>query len=122
LKAEKADGGPPQETCLIVLPGDRLTICTIVHTMLMKYEWDPKKATKNFEKHGVRFSDVEPVFEDERALVISENVRGEERSIYLGMDGPARILVVICTVSGDRVRLISARKAVLKEQKFYGAE
>jgi hypothetical protein len=88
----------------------------------MKYSWDPKKARKNLEKHGVRFPDVEPVFEDERALVVSEIVMGEERSICLGMDGQARILVVVCVVQEDEVRIISARKAGPTEKKQYGAK
>ncbi|MGZ5498092.1 MAG: BrnT family toxin [Candidatus Aminicenantales bacterium] len=61
----------------------------------MKYSWDPAKASSNFRKRGVRFSDLEPVFEDEMAIVIDEIIRGEERSVIIGMDGLARILVVV---------------------------
>jgi uncharacterized DUF497 family protein len=43
----------------------------------------------NFDKHGIHFSDLEPVFEDEKAIVMDEFVRGEERSIIMGMDGLA---------------------------------
>jgi len=86
----------------------------------MKYSWDPAKASSNFRKHGVRFSDLEPVFEDEMAIVIDEIVRGEERSVIIGMDGLARILVVVYAKRGDEMRIISARKAVFKERKRYG--
>jgi hypothetical protein len=88
----------------------------------MKYSWDPAKANKNFKKHGVRFSDLEPVFEDEMAIVIDEIVREEERSIIIGVDGLARILVVVYIKRGDEIRIISARKAVFKERKLYGAK
>lgn len=90
-----------------------------MHTMTMKLAWDAKKANKNLKKHGVRFSDVEPIFEDERAIIIPERVNGEERLIIIGIDGLARILVVVCTVSGDKVRIISARKAVSNESQRY---
>lgn len=90
-----------------------------MHTMTMKLTWDTKKAIKNLKKHGVRFSDVEPIFEDERAIILPERVNGEERLIIIGMDGLARLLVVVCTVSGDRVRIISARTAGRNERQRY---
>lgn len=90
-----------------------------MHTMTMKLTWDAKKANRNFRKHGVRFSDVEPIFEDERAIIIPERVNGEERLIIIGIDGLARILVVVCTVSGEKVRIISARKAGRNESQRY---
>lgn len=88
----------------------------------MKLSWDPNKARKNQEKHGVRFSDLEPIFEDERAIIMPERVNGEERSIIIGMDGLARIVVVSCIIHEDRVRIISARKANKSEKKQYGDE
>jgi len=87
--------------------------------MTMKLTWDAKKANRNFRKHGVRFSDVEPIFENERAIIIPERVNGEERLIIIGIDGLARILVVVCTVSGEKVRIISARKAGRNESQCY---
>jgi uncharacterized DUF497 family protein len=89
--------------------------------MTMKLTWDAKKANRNFRNHGVRFPDVEPIFEDERAIIIPERVNGEERLIIIGIDGLARILVVVCTVSGEKVRIISARKAGRNEsQRYWG--
>jgi len=88
----------------------------------MRYSWDQKKARKNFDKHGIHFSDLEPVFEDEKAIVLDEFVRGEERSIILGMDGLARILVVVYTLRGDETGIISARKAEFRERKRYGGK
>jgi len=86
----------------------------------MKYSWDPEKAKKNCQKHGVRFPDLEFVFEDERAIIIDEGFSDEERSIIIGMDALARILVVVYTKRGDELRIISARKAGSQERKQYG--
>lgn len=86
----------------------------------MKYSWDPEKAKKNYLKHGVRFPDLEPVFEDERAIIIDECFSDEERSIIIGMDALARILVVVYTKRGEELRIISARKAGSQERKQYG--
>jgi len=88
----------------------------------MKYVWDPRKARQNYLKHGIHFSELEPVFEDEWALRSDEVVRGEERSILVGMDGQSRILVVVYTMDEDKIRIISARKADKGAQTLYGAK
>jgi hypothetical protein len=36
----------------------------------MNYQWDPKKAASNLNKHGVDFADAVGVFEDEWALTL----------------------------------------------------
>ncbi|NTU51172.1 MAG: BrnT family toxin [Candidatus Aminicenantes bacterium] len=86
----------------------------------MKYKWDPKKARQNYQKHGVHFSELEPVFEDERALLIDEVVYGGERRILIGMDGLARVLIVVYILHENDIWIISARKAAQKERKLYG--
>jgi len=86
----------------------------------MKFKWDPKKARQNNKNHGVHFSELEPVFEDEKALLIDEFVYGDERKILIGMDGLARVLVVVCALHENDIWIISARKAVKKERKLYG--
>jgi len=88
----------------------------------MKYVWDPRKARQNHIKHGIHFSELEPVFEDEWALQSDEVVNGEERSILVGMDGQGRMLVVAYTMDEDKIRIISARKADKEEQTLYGVK
>jgi uncharacterized protein len=85
----------------------------------MRFEWDPTKADANLAKHGVRFADAVAVFGDERALTIGDPHPNEERFITLGMDGLARVLVVVYTWRGDVIRLISARKATRAERAQY---
>ncbi len=86
----------------------------------MSYQWDPKKAASNLEKHGVDFADAVGVFEDEWALTVKEEeVEGEQRFATLGMDFLERTLVVVYTYRDDMIRLISARVATKKERKIY---
>ena len=82
-------------------------------------EWDNKKAKSNLKKHGVNFAETVAVLEDERALTISEDYPDEERFIAIGIDSFNRILVVVCTWRGTRIRIISSRKATVKEIKRY---
>jgi uncharacterized DUF497 family protein len=37
---------------------------------MVAYEWDPVKARRNLQKHGVDFADAVGVFEDEYALTM----------------------------------------------------
>lgn len=87
----------------------------------MDVEWDPNKARLNVRKHGVHFSDALSALEDESALTMTEeSAGGEERWITLGTDALGRVLVVVYTWRGSRVRLISARAATPRERRQYG--
>ena len=86
----------------------------------MSYQWDPRKATSNLEKHGVDFADAVGVFEDEWALTLKEqHVAGEQRFVTLGMDFLGRVLVVVYTYRNGDIRLISARTATKRERRAY---
>ena len=87
----------------------------------MSYEWDEEKQRQNLRKHSVEFADAVSALEDEDALTSPDDDSDEEdRFVTLGADLFGRILVVVYTWRGDVVRLISARKATLRERKQYG--
>jgi uncharacterized DUF497 family protein len=44
---------------------------------------------------------------------------GERRFLIIGMSAPGRVLVVSHTVTGDTIRIISARTATRRERRFY---
>ena len=85
----------------------------------MDYQWDPNKAKSNLKKHGVRFADAVSVFEDEDAITIEDEHESENRFITIGRDILLRILVVVYTFRGHIIRIISARKATVRERKIY---
>lgn len=86
----------------------------------MDCEWDPSKARANRVKHGIHFADAVSALEDPSALTIRDpSSEGEERWITLGMDPFGRVLVVVYTWRGERVRLISARAATPHERRQY---
>jgi len=83
-------------------------------------EWDPAKARANFTKHGVRFADAVTALEDDSALTIRDlSSEDEERWVTMGLDASGRLLVVVYTWRGERVRLISARQATRHERRQY---
>ena len=85
----------------------------------MDYEWDETKAQKNRRDHGIDFADAVTVFEDDLALTALDDASGEERFVTLGMDAMGRLLVVVYTWRGGRIRIISARKATESERRHY---
>ena len=85
----------------------------------MAVEWDPAKARANFRKHAVRFADAVVALEDEHAITIRDDSENEDRWIAMGMDSLARILVVVYTWRGERIRVISARQATPTETQQY---
>ena len=85
----------------------------------MEFEWDKDKATSNLKKHGIDFADAALVLFDDLAVTIPDKSESESRFITIGMDPVGRTLVVIYTWRGERIRLISARKATSKERREY---
>ena len=83
------------------------------------FEWDKNKARQNLAKHGVALADTFAVFEDPRALTLEDDEEDEERFVTIGTDCFGRVLVVVYTWRGDKIRLISARKANRSEVKRY---
>jgi uncharacterized protein len=74
----------------------------------------------NYVKHGVTFEAACEVFNDAFAIEQMEDRRnyGEERWIILGMERD-RLLLVACTMRGDRIRIISVRAADPYERREY---
>ncbi len=85
-----------------------------------RFEWDDRKAASNLRKHGVAFDHARLVFDDPAAIEDLDDDQDEERYWRLGV-ADARVLYVIYTVRGERIRIISARKAKRHEQDGYDA-
>ena len=86
----------------------------------MEINWNPQKAEANFRKHKIRFSDAESVLFDPMTLTIEDQIIDQEqRFLSVGSDSFGRILVIVYTYHGEKIRLISARKATPKERKHY---
>lgn len=85
---------------------------------------DGVKAKSNLKKHGVSFEEAKSVFYDEFAIQFYDDESSqleEDRFLLLGQSVDSRVLLV-CNCEredGNVIRIISARKAAKKEQKFY---
>ena len=88
----------------------------------MDFEWDSRKAVANLRKHGIDFADAATVLHDELAVTVPDADPDEERFVTLGIDALGRVLVVVFTWRGGRIRLISARRAGAPERRQYEEE
>jgi uncharacterized DUF497 family protein len=89
--------------------------------MGLQFEWDEAKAKQNRRKHGVSFEEASTVFADALALTIDDPLHSDEedRFVTLGESDRRRVLVVVFTERGDKIRIISARVATRWERKDY---
>ena len=89
----------------------------------LRFNWDPRKARANLQKHRVSFEEAQTAFLDEEALVIEDPDHSdvEDRFLLLGLSAAFRVLFVCHCVreSGSVIRIISARRANRQEQEQY---
>ena len=87
----------------------------------MVYEWDSGKATANLKKHQVAFAEAATVFLDPLAVTYQDpdHSEGEHRCVTVGESSRRRVILVAHLDRGDRIRIISARRATRKEAHEY---
>jgi uncharacterized DUF497 family protein len=86
---------------------------------MLLFEWDASKARANLRKHRVSFEEASTVFGDRLSLTIPAprlHSADESRFITVGLSASHRLLVVVHTDRGDRIRVISCRKATARER------
>ncbi|MDH3605282.1 MAG: BrnT family toxin [Candidatus Tectomicrobia bacterium] len=83
------------------------------------YEWDEEKNQDNLANHGLSFEDAKLVlsgpcvnFDDDRFDY------DEDRYLTLGLL-QGRVVLIAYTWREDRIRIISMRKAMRREQEIY---
>jgi uncharacterized DUF497 family protein len=83
------------------------------------FTWDETKRKANLAKHGIDFRDAETIFDG--PLVTVEDMRedyGEPRYVALGLlEGV--VVSLVYAERNDQVRLISIRKALKHETRFF---
>jgi uncharacterized protein len=89
--------------------------------MGLLFEWDPKKARLNLKRHGISFDEASTAFRDPLSQTIEDPLHSEneERFVLIGQTIQGRILVIVHTDRGERIRIISARLATKKERLRY---
>ncbi|GAB4140266.1 MAG: BrnT family toxin [Sphingomonadales bacterium] len=84
----------------------------------MKFEYDPDKSIGNREKHGIDFDEAQALWDDPYLIEAPAKLMDEPRFLAVGLIG-ARHWTAIYTYRGERVRIISVRRAREQEIGYY---
>jgi uncharacterized DUF497 family protein len=85
-----------------------------------EFEWDKGNIAKN-KKHNVEDRESEEVFFDDHKLIFKDHIHSnkEERLRILGKTKKKRLLFIVFTKRGRKIRIISARDINKKEVFLY---
>jgi uncharacterized DUF497 family protein len=91
--------------------------------MTLELEWDEDKAAANWRDHGLAFEEAIQAFRDPLAVEYIDDREdyGEERVNLIGMCTGVLVHVTYAE-RGERIRIISARRAERHEQDEYYRE
>ena len=87
----------------------------------LDFDWDESKAAANVKKHGISFEEAKTVFGDPFSVTIDDPAHSanEYRFVDIGTSPSGMILTVAYAERGQKIRLISCRKATKAERKIY---
>jgi len=87
--------------------------------MTIKFEWDAARRLANSRKHGIDFADAVTIFDGDTLVLLDDRFDyGERRYLAFGLLKD-KVIVVAYTERGDKIRIISARKALKHEELTY---
>lgn len=84
----------------------------------MDFECDPAKSAANLDKHGIDFDRARTLWNDPDRLEIPARSIDESRSQVIGRIGDV-VWSAFITMRGDRIRIISVRRARDEEKATY---
>ena len=85
------------------------------------FEWDASKARHIRVAHGVTFEEAVSAFADPLGLIVDDprHSSHEPRFALLAQSERERLLAIMFTEWGERIRVISARRATPTERRRY---
>jgi uncharacterized DUF497 family protein len=85
------------------------------------FEWDEPKAAENERKHEVSFEEAATCFYDPHQVAFYDFDHSEEedREILIAHSESGRTLLVVYTLRGEAIRIISARRTTRQETRDY---
>ncbi|MFZ3138023.1 MAG: BrnT family toxin [Thermodesulfovibrionales bacterium] len=85
------------------------------------FEWDEGNIKKDWERHRVSHIECEEIFFNRPIIVKKDEPHStsEDRYFVLGKTDAGRLLFIVFTLRGNKIRIISARDMNRKERKIY---
>ena len=86
--------------------------------MKYSFEYDVKKSEINNKKHGIDFEEAKKLWDDPNLIEIPVKTIDEPRHLIIGKIGEKHWSAII-TYRGEKIRIISVRRARKEEVKIY---
>ena len=108
--------------CISYLYTTELRLLMIDFGKITGFEWDEGNRDKNWDNHKVAWWEIEETFFHQPFVVAPDpSHSGQETRFYaLGHTKGGRLLQIVFTIRGTKIRPISARNMSRKERKVYG--
>ena len=71
------------------------------------FDWD-RNNLKKIRAHGIRRLEVEQALSNDPILIYEQDAGDEQRYVYYGETTARRLLAVVITERGERIRVITA--------------
>ena len=84
----------------------------------MEFECDPRKSESNKIKHDIDFEEAKVLWSDPRGYEIEVAAKGESRHVLIAYHR-MRHWTAVFTYREERIRIISVRRARVKEIGLY---
>ncbi|KKP47502.1 MAG: hypothetical protein UR39_C0004G0028 [Candidatus Woesebacteria bacterium GW2011_GWA1_33_30] len=87
----------------------------------ISFQWDRGNIGKNEKSHEVTEKEAEETFFDKKKVIYKDKFHSEkeDRFILIGKTREKRLLYLVFTKRGTKMRIISARDINRKEVKYY---
>lgn len=86
----------------------------------MEFEWDEAKNESNVRKHNISFERAQTAFNGRMITQVDDREDyGEIREVGIGLMNDGAMVSIVFTERGNRIRIISARKASRIEREIY---
>lgn len=87
----------------------------------MEFDWDAEDA-KHIALHEVRRMEAEQVLRNDPVVVQYQERDGEERVLVLGQTNAGRLLAVVYTERGEKIRVVTAYPMTKRLEAIYFQE
>jgi uncharacterized protein len=82
------------------------------------FDWDGNNLGK-IRAHQIKQDEVEQALENDPILIYEQDVEGEPRFVYYGETNAGRLLAVVVTERGDRIRVVTAYDLDRSQRRDY---
>ena len=83
----------------------------------MIFDYDPAKSASNKEKHGIDFEEAAKLWKG-KTVSVTLRFPDEQRALVIGRIGEKHWAAIV-TQRGEKLRIISVRRARKKEEQVY---